>query len=285
MNRWFLTLTAVCSIVSPSVAADPVDYLRDIKPILQERCYACHGALKQKGKLRLDARSLAVEGGKSGAALKPGDAAASLLLERVSDPEESTRMPPEGKALTAPQIAHLKAWIEQGAKAPADEKPEADPAKHWAFQPVKRPNVPQRDKFINPVDAFLAAEWGKRGLEPVGETDKATLIRRVYLDLIGLPPTRDELHDFLKNDSPNAYERIVDRLLASPQYGERWGRRWMDVWRYSDWYGRRSVPDVLNSYGQIWRWRDWIVRSLNDDRALRRDGAAHARRGRDRAEQ
>ena len=133
MNRWFLTLAAVWLFVSPSVAADPVDYLRDIKPILQQRCYACHGALKQKGKLRLDTRSQAVEGGKSGAALKPGDVAASLLLERVDDPEETTRMPPEGKPLTAAQIGALKAWIEQGANAPADEKPETDPAKHWAF--------------------------------------------------------------------------------------------------------------------------------------------------------
>jgi hypothetical protein len=265
MNRWLLGLAAICFPLGPVTAAEQVDYLRDIKPILRERCYACHGALKQKAKLRLDTVAHAAEGGRTGPAIKPGHAAASLLLARVGDTDDRSRMPPEGKALTAPQIALLKAWIDQGAKAPKDEQPEADPAKHWAFQPVRRPDVPKAS--ANPIDAFLAAEWEKRGLKPVGETDKATLLRRVHLDLVGVPPTREELHAFLKDDSPDAYEKVVDKLLASPAYGERWGRRWMDVWRYSDWYGRRSVPDVLNSYGQVWRWRDWIVRSLNDDRA------------------
>ena len=268
MNRWYLTLAVVWLACGTGPAAEPVDYLRDIKPILRERCYACHGALKQKAKLRLDTAELATAGGTSGAAIKPGKAAESLLLERVSDPEEGTRMPPEGKPLTPAQLALLKAWIEQGAKAPKDEQPEADPAKHWAFQPVRRPIIPTLKIQIstNPVDAFLAAEWEKRGLKPVGEADKATLLRRVHLDLTGLPPTRDELHAFLKDDTPDAYEKVIDKLLASPAYGERWGRRWMDVWRYSDWYGRRAVPDVLNSYGQVWRWRDWITRSLNADR-------------------
>ncbi len=269
MTRWFPILAVLCCTLAPVRAAEPVDYLRDIKPILRERCYACHGALKQKAKLRLDTAALATTGGKSGAAIEPGKTAASLLLERVSDTNDQARMPPEGKPLTAAQLALLKAWIEQGAKAPKDEQPEADPAKHWAFQPVKSPPVPvsrEPKASANPIDAFLATGWEKRGLKPVGEADKATLLRRMYLDLTGLPPTRDELNTFLKDDAPDAYEKVVEKLLASPQYGERWGRRWMDVWRYSDWYGRRSVPDVLNSYGQVWRWRDWIVRSLNNDR-------------------
>ncbi len=268
MNRWLLTLAAVGLLAGPLFAAEPVDYARDIKPILKERCYACHGALKQKAKLRLDTAAHALAGGKTGPAIEPGKPAASLLVERVSDTDDRSRMPPEGKPLTAEQIALLKAWIEQGAKAPKDEQPEADPAKHWAFQPVVRPEIPKLKNQIsnNPIDAFLAAEWEKRGLKPVGEADKATLLRRVYLDLTGLPPTREELAAFLKDESPDAYARVVDRLLASPQYGERWGRKWMDVWRYSDWYGRRSVPDVLNSYGQVWRWRDWIVNSVNSDR-------------------
>src|SRR5436189_3709743 len=123
MNRWLLAAAVVCLAVSPLGAADPVDYARDVKPIFKERCYACHGALKQKGKLRLDTVALLTAGGKSGAAVKPGDAAASLLVDRVCDSEESTRMPPEGKPLTTEQIAVLKAWIAQGAKGPADEKP------------------------------------------------------------------------------------------------------------------------------------------------------------------
>src|SRR5207249_5966200 len=115
------------------------------------------------------------------------------------------------------------------------------------------------------VDAFLLAKVEAASLEPRPETDRAILLRRVTFDLIGLPPTAEELHAFLADSSSDAYEKVVDRLLASPRYGERWARHWMDVWRYSDWYGRRSVPDVMNSYPQIWRWRDWIVRSLNED--------------------
>ena len=266
MSRWFFPLIICLAVAYRLPAAEPVDYVRDIKPILRDRCYACHGALKQKGKLRLDTRSLAVTGGRSGTAIKPGDSAASLLLERVSASDESSRMPPEGKPLTASQISLLKRWIEQDARAPVDEKPETDPRKHWAFQPVRRPSIPQSRNSANPIDTLLAREWQKRGLSPVPQTDRATLLRRVYLDLVGVPPTRAELRAFLDDTSPDAYEKVVQRLLDSPQYGERWGRRWMDVWRYSDWYGRRAVPDVLNSYGQIWRWRDWIVHSVNTDR-------------------
>src|SRR5947207_12634338 len=268
MSRFLLAVTIVVSVASGLAAAEPVDYLRDIKPILRDKCYGCHGALKQKAKLRLDTVAAMKLGGKDGAAIDPGDPKGSQLIERISDADDSFRMPPEGKPLTAAQIAILKRWIEEGAKGPADEKPETDPRDHWAFRAPKRGEIPKPKNQIssNPIDAFLAAEWEKRGLVPAPEADKVTLLRRVYLDLIGLPPTREELHAFLKDTSPDAYEKVVDRLLASPQYGERWARHWMDVWCYSDWYGRRSVPDVLNSYGQIWRWRDWIVKSVNDDR-------------------
>ena len=242
-------------------AAGPVDYVRDVKPLLKERCFACHGALKQKGKLRLDTAAAMATGGRNGPAVTAGNPAASVLIERVSDPDH--RMPPEGKPLTGQQIDLLRDWIKHGAKGPANEQPEADPKDHGACQPVKRPTPPMPG---NPVDALLAAEWDRRGLTPGPPADKPTLLRRVYLDLTGLPPTREDLAAFLADDSPDAYEKVVDRLLASPRYGERWARHWMDIWRYSDWYGRRSVPDVLNSYGQVWRWRDWIVRSLNDDK-------------------
>jgi len=132
------------------------------------------------------------------------------------------------------------------------------------------PHVAHAEWVRNPIDAFIAAAHEAHGLTPLPPAEKHVLLRRVYLDLIGIPPTREELHTFLNDESPAAYERVVDRLLDSPQYGERWGRHWMDVWRYSDWYGRRRVPDCLNSYGQIWRWRDWIVRSLNDDKGYDR---------------
>jgi hypothetical protein len=137
-----------------------------------------------------------------------------------------------------------------------------------------RPDLPAirnpQSAIRNPVDAFLAAEHEEHAIAPAGEAPKSVLLRRVYLDLIGLPPTPEELAAFLADDSPGAYERVVDRLLASPQYGERWGRHWMDVWRSADWYGRRKVPDVWNSAPQIWRWRDWIVRSLNEDKGYDR---------------
>ena len=266
-----LVVLAALLIPVPAFGDDPVDYLRDVKPLLRDRCYACHGALKQRSKLRLDTVAAMAKGGHAGPAVTAGDPDHSLLLERVTDPNEKERMPPIGKRLTEQQVAVLKAWIRQGAPAPKDEKPEQDPRDHWAFRPPVRPPVPKPSteysvQSTNPIDAFLAAEWRKHGLTPTPPADKATLLRRVTLDLIGLPPTRDELAAFLTDPSPGAYEKVVDRLLASSQYGERWARHWMDVWRYSDWYGRRAVPDVLNSYGQIWRWRDWIVRSLNADR-------------------
>jgi hypothetical protein len=263
----FLPIPLAILLLAPAVtAAEPVDYVRDIKPLFKERCYACHGALKQKAKLRLDTATSMLKAG----VVEPGKLD-SELIARVTSADDDTRMPPEGKPLTAEQVAKLKAWIAAGAKAPADEPPETDPRQHWAFQRPKRPQMPtDKHQFPNSIDALLAAEWEKHGLTPAGPADRATLLRRVYLDLIGLPPTRKELHAFLTDDSPDAYEKVVDRLLASPQYGERWARHWMDVWRYSDWYGRRSTPDVLNSYGQIWRWRDWIVRSLNEDRGYDR---------------
>ncbi len=254
--------------------AESVDYARQVKPVLKERCLACHGALKQKGGLRLDTGASIRQGGDSGPSVEPGEPSEeSLLIERVSETNLAQRMPPEGAALTAEQIANLRAWIEQGAKSPEGETPEADPRRHWAFQKLERPSVPQgslRNEARNPIDAFMAREYERRGLTPLPSASPQVLLRRVYLDLIGLPPSREELHAFLNDPSDAAYAKVVDRLLDSPRYGERWARHWMDVWRYSDWYGRRAVPDVTNSYAQIWRWRDWIVRSLNDDKGYDR---------------
>jgi hypothetical protein len=269
--KGFLFLLGLAVLPARLASAEGVDYLRDVKPVLQGRCLACHGGLKQQGKLRLDTAALIRRGGRHGPAIKAGDAAQSLLVERIADPEESTRMPPQGKPLTDHQIALLKAWIDKGAPAPSDEQPEDDPRRHWAFVKPVRPAVPnQISGARNPVDAFLAAARARKGLTVRPPAAPAIWLRRVYLDLIGLPPTREQLHAFLADTAPDAREKVVDQLLASPQYGERWGRHWMDVWRYSDWYGRRSVPDVMNSYPRIWRWRDWIIRSLNEDRGYDR---------------
>ncbi|MEX0643233.1 MAG: DUF1553 domain-containing protein [Pirellulales bacterium] len=270
-----LALAASCLAgISPLVAEDAIDYVGDVKPIFKQRCYACHGALKQEGGLRLDTVAMMLRGGDSDAAIEPGNAEESAILLRVCDTDESSRMPQQGTPLTAAEIATLTNWIKQGAAPPKDDAPEPDPHDHWAFKRLVRPeppNIPESNfPIVNPVDLFIAAEHVKRGLQPVSPADKPAMLRRVYLDLIGLPPTRDELHAFMADASPDAYEKVVDSLLSSPQYGERWGRHWMDVWRYSDWYGRRNAQDVTNSYPMIWRWRDWIVHSLNEDKGYDR---------------
>jgi Protein of unknown function (DUF1553)/Protein of unknown function (DUF1549)/Planctomycete cytochrome C len=257
-----LPLTAL-----PARAAQGVDYVREVKPILVARCYACHGALKQKSGLRLDTVALMKKGGDNGPVIVPGKSTESPLFAHVSTPGRK-RMPPasEGEPLKKGEVALLRAWIDQGAVGPADEKPETDPKDHWAFRPPVRPAVPRvkNPAWVgNPIDAFIAAEHDKRGLVPQRPAEKRILLRRVTLDLIGLPPTTDEVAAFLADDSPRAYEKVVDRLLSSPHYGERWGRHWMDVWRYSDWWGLGA--EVRNSQKHIWHWRDWIVESANAD--------------------
>lgn len=247
-------------------------YAAHIKPIFRERCYSCHGALKQEGGLRLDTVEFATKGGETGLVISSGSPDQSVLVHRIESKDDSIRMPPEGKPLTSDETKAIRAWIASGAHGPLNEQPEEDPRQHWAFQKPNRPTVPTlansagSKRSDNPIDAFLAEHRLAAAVQPMPETDKATLLRRVYLDLIGLPPTESELQGFLSDTSSTAYEDVVDRLLKSPQHGERWGRHWMDVWRYSDWYGRRSVPDVMNSYPMIWRWRDWIVRSVNEDK-------------------
>ncbi len=268
-------MRSLCSILlllflgaTPS-AAEPVDYLRQVKPLLSARCFACHAALQQKGDLRLDTVKLLREGGSNGPAVVAGNSAQSLLIERVLGARKTPRMPPtsEGDGLPAKDIALLRAWIDQGAMGPADEKPEPDPREHWAFRAPVKPPVPGIKDLgpkANPIDAFLGLEMEKRGLKPQPPADKRLLLRRVYLDLIGLPPTALELAAFEADSSPDAYARVVDRLLASKQYGERWGRHWMDVWRYSDWWGLGA--EVRNSQKHIWHWRDWIIEALNADK-------------------
>ena len=266
MPRSIAWIGCVLAIINPSPGAEPVDYVRDVRPILRQRCYSCHGALKQKSALRLDTAASIRKGGKRGPAIAVGRSAESVLVTAVTG-RDGWRMPPEeeGAPLSEREIAILKQWIDQGAKAPQSEEPEQDSREHWAFRPPVRraiPKVPNTDWVRNPIDAFIAQEHQRRGLQPSPPAPKHVLLRRVTIDLTGLPPTREELHAFLADNAPDAYERVVDRLLASAQHAERWARHWMDVWRYSDWYGRRTRNDVRNSYPHIWRWRDWIVRSL-----------------------
>lgn len=239
--------------LSASAHADNAElYSEKIKPLLEERCYACHGALKQKGELRVDTAVQIREAG----VLDNGE-----LIARLTSGDLDERMPPEGEALHAQEIEMIQAWITAGAPGPENEKPEDDPGQHWSFQTIKRPEIPPGD-FGNPIDAFLAEKHNEQGLVPRDRADRTVLIRRLYLDLIGLPPTTEELAD------RRSYSAIIDELLANPHYGERWGRHWMDVWRYSDGYGLGA--QLRYSQKHLWHWRDWIVNSLNDDKGYDR---------------
>lgn len=265
--RWSWLTVELLLVANLVHAESAVDYLKQVKPVLRERCFACHGALKQEGGLRLDTAALAIKGGDSGPAIVARDLEASQLLQRITAKDEAERMPPEGEPLKPAEIAAIREWIASGASAPADEQPERDPRDHWAFQAPVRPVVPKIDDATwsqNPIDAFIAARHRDLGLTPQRAADKDVWLRRVTLDLIGLPPTLAEREAFLADTSPEAYDSVVTRLLDSPQYGERWGRHWMDIWRYSDWWGLGA--EVRNSQKHIWHWRDWIIESLNADK-------------------
>jgi len=209
-----------------------------------------------------------LRGGDTGAVIVPGDAKSSVLYKRISHLEQPG-MPFGGQKLPDAAIAQIADWINSGAPYDAPLTAGKAGSNHWAFKVPVRPPVPEVKNAAwvrNPIDAFIAAEHEKRGLKPVPAADKRTLLRRVYLDLIGLPPTPDEMNTFLADNSKDAYEKVVDRLLASPRYGERWGRHWMDIWRYSDWYGWRAQNQVRYSQRHIWHWRDWIIESVNKDK-------------------
>lgn len=261
---------AILLIATLHRACAAVDYTTQIRPLLQERCFSCHGALKQKSNLRLDTVELMRRGGKSGPALVPGRPEASPILERVASTDPEDRMPPEheGQSFSTAQVNQLREWIAAGASAPADERPEPDPRDHWAFRPRTRPpvpNTPAHDpaRIRNPIDAFLESSRAAQHLTPQPEAPRPLLVRRLYLDLIGLPPSDADLATHLADSRPDWYERLVDRLLDDPRRGERWARHWMDIWRYSDSWGLGEQH--RNSQKHIWHWRDWIVESINRD--------------------
>ena len=242
---------------------DAEAYSREVKPVLARRCVACHGALKQQAGLRLDTAAALLKGGDAGPSIEPRAVDESLLLERVTATDPATRMPPEGEPLKPEEITTLRSWIEAGATAPEAEPVPLDPRNHWSFRPPVRSPVPQEAQGENPIDAFLGIDQRRIGLTPRARAEKSELLRRVTLDLTGLAPSPEALRKFVASSDPHAYEQAVDRLLASPQFGERWGRHWMDVWRYSDWDGFND--EIRESRPFIWHWRDWIVESLNAD--------------------
>ncbi len=241
----------------------PVDYVKDIQPLLAQNCYQCHGATQPKHGLRLDTAAFALKGGQSGPAIKPGNSSDSLLVQVISGTHKDiTRMPYKKPPLSDGQIALVRQWVDEGAKAPANEVPGSKA--HWAFVAPTRPAVPaianRQSPIINPIDAFILARLAKEKLAPSPEADRATLSRRLSLDLLGLLPKPEEVDAFANDKSPDAYEKLVERLLASPHYGERWGRWWLDVARYSD-----SNGYSIDAPRSIWRYRDWVIAALNRD--------------------
>jgi len=274
-------IAALVSIAAPLLANDPakldmsklppassaaVDFTRDIQPLLAKHCLTCHGPDKQRGGLRLDDAKAALAGGNSGAVIVPGKGADSRLLHLVAGLDAEVVMPPKGRTpLTRDEVARLRAWIDQGAKWPAAAAvAKTARSDHWAFHPVKRPTPPavRNQAWIrNDIDRFILARLEKENVAPAPEADRVTLIRRLSFDLLGLPPTPAEVDAFANDQSPDAYERLVDRLLASPHYGERWGRHWLDLARYADSDGYEA--DRPRPYH--WRYRDWVINALNAD--------------------
>ena len=246
-------LVVIAAGLSPAVEAAEIDFSRDIQPLLAKRCFACHGPDTQEAGLRFDDQTAAIRELDSGLrAIVPGDPAASEMLARIRSTDPDLQMPPEGERLSGDEVAAITAWIEAGATW----------EEHWAFRPLLRPVVPKVPGAANPIDAFIQQGLADRGLPLPDEADRRTLLRRVAYGLTGLPPSEQELADFLADPSPNAWERVIDRLLASPHYGEQWARHWLDLVRYAD----TNSFERDGNKPHAWRYRDYVIRAFNDDK-------------------
>jgi len=303
-SRCFLHLLAsvsifgLCNQTQAAVVSKPTSsqtefFENKIRPVLSKHCYKCHSAeaTKLKGGLLLDTREGVLKGGDTGPAIVFGDPEKSLLIKAVRYTDPDLQMPPKGEKLSDAQVADLVAWVKMGAPDPRTGTAAAkkvNPMDHWAFRPVVKPVVPVfsrsvssvqssgstpslntaslNTEYSNPIDAFILARLDEQGMKLSPPADKRTLIRRVYFDLIGLPPTPEEVQAFLAENSPDAFAKVVDHLLALPQYGERWGRHWLDVARYSDTKGEiRRLRDTP-LYPFAWTYRDYVIKALNDDK-------------------
>jgi mono/diheme cytochrome c family protein len=260
-----LTLTAIASPFARAAGdeqdaapAGKVDFVRDIQPIFKASCLKCHGPEKPKGQFRVDSRPHALKGGVGGKAILPGKGADSLLVKLLLSADAEERMPRKAEALPKAQIDLLRIWIDQGADWPDSAAGAAKTSTHWAYVRPVRPVPPSSTP--TPIDGFIRARLEKEGLRPAPEASRETMIRRVSLDLTGLPPSPKEIDEFLADGSADAYERLVDRLLASPRYGERWARPWLDLARYADTNGFN-----FDTRRTMWKYRDWVVDALNRD--------------------
>ncbi|MBT4866976.1 MAG: DUF1553 domain-containing protein [Planctomycetaceae bacterium] len=284
IGRFFLACGLLaCVSAGNALAADgatkpetnKIDFARDVAPIFAEHCNDCHGADAQEGRLRLDAKKIVFKGGLSGKTIIPGDSKKSLLLRRMLDGDEEERMPLDADPLSDKQIAVIRDWIDQGAVWPDGVGSDVESLEtHWAYiKPVKpalptfqKPGFSKKPGFSpanwirNPIDAFVLSRLKKENISPSAEADKARLLRRVSLDLIGIPPSVEEVDAFLNDDRSDAYQRVVKRLLASPRYGERWARPWLDLARYADSNGFQA-----DQYRDVWPFRDWVIQAMNAD--------------------
>jgi hypothetical protein len=275
----FLAVALLCPAIGASdkplppptkPTADGVEFFeKKVRPVLVKHCYSCHGAeaKKIKGELRLDTREGVLRGGATGPAVVLGEPAKSLIVRVVKHDDGVEPMPPKEK-LPPEVIADLEAWVKMGAPDPRDgdtgtKRIDLEKAKEfWSFRAVTRPQIPKtKSQITNPIDVFILAKLEAKGLKPAPLADKRTLLRRATYDLTGLPPTPEEIAAFLKDDSPEAFAKVVDRLLASSAYGERWGRHWMDVIRYADTAGDNSDYPIP----QMYRYRNWIIDAFNRD--------------------
>ncbi len=255
---WLVFLfSGVGSVLAAGSDSDrKIDFTKQVQPILAKRCFACHGPDEAESGLRFSDRDSAFAEADSGDfAIVPGDIEASMLIARITSEDEFERMPPEGDPMPAKEIEILSQWIREGAPW----------SKHWAFEPMQKadpPKVSLESWNKNPIDAFLYNELSRAGLKPNPPADRATLIRRAYYDLTGLPPTADQVRQFVTDPDPQAFEKLIDRLLDSPHYGERWGRHWLDLVRYAETNSYERDGPKPNAY----KYRDYVIRSLNEDK-------------------
>jgi mono/diheme cytochrome c family protein len=275
---WWLASRAIHDSASPGLLRLPragadetatpsneIDFQRQIQPLFAKHCVECHQAEKSESGYRLDLGDLAIKGGDRGAAIVPGKSDGSILFQALVGKGDVTAMPYEKPRLPAADIELIKKWIDSGAKVPAsDAASEVVKSSHWSFQPIRRPELRGQGSGVsgqqNPIDAFVRARLEREKLTPSSEADRPTLIRRLSLDLLGVLPTPDDVHEFVNDPEPDAYERLVERLLASPAYGERHGRHWLDIARYAD-----SNGFTIDSARQIWKYREWVINAINAD--------------------
>ena len=271
LGFWVRLGNPVAADDSPAVTPEMATFFEArVRPVLVEKCANCHGATKQSGGLRVDSRTALIEGGDAGPAIVAGDPDKSLLVQAIRHQGDAAAMPPKGGKLPDEMAGALAQWVRSGAPWPATSI--AAPAStdggkgHWAYQPVREPAAPavgDPSWVATPVDAFILGKLEAKGLAPSPEADKRTLIRRVTFDLTGLPPTAQEVEDFLADGSPGAFAKVVDRLLVSPRYGERWGRHWLDVARYADTKGYVFTSETRYPYS--YTYRDYVIRAFNED--------------------